>query len=292
VKDNPRMHCVLFASVCGSSRLYEKLGDTEAMYAVERCLKRMERATVAFKGRVVKAIGDEIMVLFESTDEALLAACEMQQRVVDLPPVSGIKLSIRCGFAQGEITADEDDVTGEAVDVAAQVSGMAQPGQILTTHAAAQSLSQPLRQLTRDEGIRNELRIAEVVWQSSTEQVRRPAKTMVAEAPKTSLRLRHGGRELAVRHDGTALTLGRDANNDLVIGDPRASRNHGRIEPRLNQFFVVDQSTNGTYVLIEGEAEFMLKGDESVLHGRGKLSFGHPYGEDRNDEFVEFELMR
>jgi hypothetical protein len=287
-----RIQCVLFASVCGSSRLYEKLGDTEAMYAVERCLKRMERATVAFKGRVVKAIGDEIMVLFDSSEEALLAACEMQQRVVDLPPVSGIKLSIRVGFANGNVSSDQDDFTGEAVDIAAQVSGFAQPGQIVTTHAATQSLAPPLRQLTRDLGVSNDLRVAEVMWQGSAEPVRRPAKAVPVDAPKATLRLRHGARELVLTQEMPALTLGRDANNDLVIGDPRASRNHGRIESRQSQFFVVDQSTNGTYVHVDGEPELMLKDDESVLRARGRLSFGHPYGEHRDDEFIEFELVR
>jgi adenylate cyclase len=292
VNSESRDPCVLFASVCGSSRLYEKLGDTEAMYAVERCLKRMERATVAFKGRVVKAIGDEIMALFESSEDALLAACEMQQRIVDLPPVSGIKLSIRVGFAPGPITSDHDDFTGEAVDVAAQVSGLAQPDQIVTTRSATLSLAPPLRQLTRDLGVRDDLRIAEVIWHGSAEPVKRPAKSLPVDAPKTALRLRHGSRELLVSHETEALTLGRDANNDLIIGDPRASRNHGRIESRQNQFFIVDQSTNGTYVNIDGETEFMLKGDEAILHGRGRLSFGHPYGEHRDDEFVEFELTR
>ena len=35
---------VLFADVSGSARLFERLGDTEASYAVERCVKRMERS--------------------------------------------------------------------------------------------------------------------------------------------------------------------------------------------------------------------------------------------------------
>jgi hypothetical protein len=153
-------------------------------------------------------------------------------------------------------------------------------------------LAPPLRQLTRDAGVSDDLQVAEVMWQASAEPVRRPAKALPADAPKTSLRLRHGARELLVGHDTLPLTLGRDASNDLVIGDPRASRNHGRIESRQSQFFIVDQSTNGTYVDIDGESEFMLKGDEAILHGRGRLSFGHPYGEHRDDEFVEFELMR
>ena len=79
---------VLFADVSGSARLHEKLGDAEAARAVDRCMKRMERAIEGFGGRIIRLIGDEIMVSFNSVDEAFQAAVDMQHRVADLPPVS------------------------------------------------------------------------------------------------------------------------------------------------------------------------------------------------------------
>src|SRR5512133_1814191 len=85
---------VLFVDVAGSVRLHEKLGGAEAQRAVDRCLKRVERSVEAHEGRIVKAVGDELLVVFNRADQALQAALEMQQRVHDLPAVSGIKLSI------------------------------------------------------------------------------------------------------------------------------------------------------------------------------------------------------
>src|SRR3990172_8781464 len=87
--------CVLFADVSGSTRLYEKLGDKEALYAVERCIKRMTRATEQYHGRVVKTIGDEVMAVFDSAEAGFQAGCEVQLRVDDLPPIKGTKLAIR-----------------------------------------------------------------------------------------------------------------------------------------------------------------------------------------------------
>ena len=63
--------CVLFADVSGSTRLYEKLGDKEALHAVERCINRMTRATEQFKGRVIKTIGDEVMAVFDSAEAGI-----------------------------------------------------------------------------------------------------------------------------------------------------------------------------------------------------------------------------
>src|SRR5512146_2387517 len=94
---------VLFADVSGSARLHEKLGSAEALRAVDRCMKRMERTVDGFNGRIVKIVGDELMATFDHADEALQAAIEMQLRVADLPPVSGVKLEIRVGFSHGEV---------------------------------------------------------------------------------------------------------------------------------------------------------------------------------------------
>ncbi len=128
-----RYLCVLFGDVSGSTRLYEKLGDKEALHAVERCLNRMTRATEQFKGRVVKTIGDEVMAVFDSAEAGMEAACSMQQRVGDLPPVRGIKLAIRVGFHFGPAIEEATDVFGDTVNMAARMAGLAKAGQIITT---------------------------------------------------------------------------------------------------------------------------------------------------------------
>src|SRR5262249_33716147 len=48
------------------------------------------------------------------------------------------------------------------------------------------------------------------------------------------------------------LWVGRGRDNDLVVSDRFASGKHARIECRGEQFFLIDQSSNGTYVSIQG----------------------------------------
>ena len=62
---------------------------------------------------------------------------------------------------------------------------------------------------------------------------------------------------------------------------------HARIERRRDKFVLVDQSTNGTYVTIEGEPEVQLRREELMLRGRGQISFGHAR-EDTAGEVLEF----
>lgn len=163
--------CVLFGDVSGSTRLYEKLGDKEALHAVERCINRMTRATEQYHGRLIKTIGDEIMAVFESAEAGFQAACEMQQRVDDLPPIRGAKLAIRVGFHFGPTIEENNDIFGDTVNTSARMAGLAKAGQIITTAETIEALPQLLRQSTRDidalsvKGKAEDMRIFEVIWQ-------------------------------------------------------------------------------------------------------------------------------
>ncbi|HEX6734099.1 MAG TPA: adenylate/guanylate cyclase domain-containing protein, partial [Azonexus sp.] len=111
---------VMFADVSGSAGLFERLGDTEAMHAVERCLKRMKRSIDGYRGRTIQIVGDELLAVFESAEDACQAAIDMQQRIADLPPVSGLKLTIRIGLHAGPVTEEGDKLSGEVVTNAAR----------------------------------------------------------------------------------------------------------------------------------------------------------------------------
>ena len=285
--------CVLFADVSGSTRLYEKLGDKEALHAVERCLNRMTRATEQFKGRVVKTIGDEVMAVFDSAEAGMDAACSMQQRVDDLPPVSGIKLAIRIGFHFGPAIEDAKDVFGDTVNTAARMAGLAKAGQIITTAETVGALPTLLQQSTREidalsvKGKAEDVRVCEVLWQESDDLTMKSGS--VALAPVSArLTVRHGENVQVLDPGHGAFSLGRDAGCDIIINDRRASRTHARIERRRDKFVLIDQSTNGTYVTFVGEAEFALKREEVILRSKGRISFGHAF--DEGGEIVEFQV--
>src|ERR1700675_157396 len=94
---------IFFVDVCASTALYEKLGDKPAAKAIEACLHELRRGVEERQGRVVKPIGDELMVVFSRPEAAFQAATEMQQRVAALPPIAGVKLAIRIGFHFGPV---------------------------------------------------------------------------------------------------------------------------------------------------------------------------------------------
>jgi len=135
------------------------------------------------------------------------------------------------------------------------------------------------------KGKLRDIRIFEFLWQDAPEDLTALATRHVT-AP-VHIRLRHGAREIVLGESDPALTLGRDAQNDVVIADRMASRMHARIERRSGKFVLTDHSSNGTFVMIDGEAPIQVRREELVLRGRGRIGFGHAVQAD-NEEHLAF----
>lgn len=287
---------VLFADVCDSTGIYERLGDAAAFAAMERCLEALRQKTAEQGGRVVKTIGDEIMAVFDEASAAFEAACQMQQAVELLVPAEEAKLAIRLGFHFGPAIVEGDDVFGDTVNTAARLAQIAKASQIITSGDVLSVLPLMQREMTRDldaytvRGKAGELRLFEVIWHKPEELTMRLATVTPMAAAAARLWLKSGTREFTLDASRQRFTLGRDAACDLVLEDQLASRTHARIDRRRDKFALIDHSTNGTYVTFQGEAEIALKREEVLLRGTGRVSFGHPGA--AGFEVLEFRVLQ
>jgi adenylate cyclase len=282
---------VLFADVSGSTRLYETLGDERALATVGHCVALMREACDGNAGRVVKTIGDEVMAVFPLADEAAQAAAAMQTRIAAEPFNGSQRLAIRVGFHFGPALESGGDVFGDSVNVAARLTGIAQASQVITSGGTASMLSPWLRARTRPlaaltvKGKCQDLDVCELLWQDSNDDLT-TLSTRVS-VPRARLQVRHDEREFVLDDQRPTLTLGRDAQNDVVLADRLASRMHAHIERRRDRFLLVDHSSNGKFVTPEGEPGIPLRREEFVLRGRGRISFGHALATDAG-ETVDF----
>jgi class 3 adenylate cyclase len=283
---------ILFADVSGSTTLYERLGDRQALKAVEQVIDLLRRAVATYRGRVVKTIGDEVMAVFRDADSALQAASDMQTRVAALPTFADARLAIRIGFHYGATLEENGDYFGDAVNTAARMAGLAKGGQIITTAATVAALSPLLREGTREvaalavKGKQVEVQVCEVLWQTG-EDLTMLAANLAQVSTEAVLRLAFGARTVTMDGNLATVQIGRDASHQIPITDKMASRLHGRIERRGDKFYYVDLSTNGTYITTEGDVETVLRRDQAMLRGRGTLSFGHS-ATDAGAELVTF----
>ena len=274
---------VLFADIAGSTRLYEQLGDEKALAAIGDCLAIVATTAHGHGGRLVKTIGDEAMVAFPGAAEAVSAAAEFQQRMAEHTRGRNLRLAFRVGIHCGPALETDGDMFGDSVNVAARMVGLAKSGQVILSGAAAERLPAELRACVREldvltvKGKEKDIAILELLWQDSAELTTLTTRPMLRSA---RLELVHGTRAIELGPATSTLTLGRDAQNDVVIADRLGSRLHARIERRRDRFVLIDQSSNGTYVTVEGEGEIALRREELMLRGRGHISFGHSYAVD------------
>jgi adenylate cyclase len=296
--------CVLFSDVSGSTRLYEVLGDTEASRVIGVCLKHLNAATQQFQGRPIQTVGDELLATFPTAELGVLAAEEMMRRIESEPPAGGRPLALRIGLHYGPVLMENNnlfddrlDIFGDTVNTAARIVALAKSRQILTSATTRQLLPLRWRQASRDldmfslKGKSEDIQICEILWQ------KRDDITVIGKSLKSldialsQLILKHQGRRIVLDGVHGGLTLGREAGNDIVIDDRRISRQHARIERRRDKFVLVDKSTNGTYVTFEGKSEILLRMEEVILYGRGRISLGQACQSDDPSGILEFEVL-
>jgi len=280
--DPTRQTTVLFADVSGSTKLYETAGDATAMEAIERCLGCLRQVSESFGGRIVKTIGDEIMVLFPSPDAAAGASADMQHAIDALPTVADTKLGVRIGFQYGPVMQRDDDVFGDTVNLAARLVGQAGKGQIITSTETMEMLGPIYRAWTRRlysiqvKGKTSEVELCEVLWRQGADTTALLANRSGARAKLVVLRLKYRDREIVRRREQDSTTIGRDQTAGLAIVETMASRLHCTVERRQGKFVLADHSTNGTYVTAEGDAEILLQREEFTLGKHGWIACGQP----------------
>jgi hypothetical protein len=267
---------VLAAGIAGNAQLHGKLAGPEAGRAIDCCLKKILRVIEVGGGNVLQTGGGEVVAAFGAADAVVNAAIEMQQRVADLPPVSGVKMAIRVGVSC-KVTAGqlaEDGLVREA----AHLAGIAKAGQILAAGRICQSLPAALQARSTDTGSTllgepgSKTAIVEIGSGAASVQSLRYTPDIVLSTGG-GLRLRYGKAVIVLDGKKPVIDMGRDGACDVVIRDPRASRRHATIKCCENRVVLIDKSSNGSFVTIGDDSEQFVKHAEIALHGKGVIAF-------------------
>jgi len=282
---------ILFADISKSSILYETVGDQAAQEAIGNILNLLSDLADQFTGNVIKTVGDAIICIFDSADNAIRAAKSMQETMIcgfpdatHLPPIN-----IHIGIHHGPVVIEKGDIFGDAVNITARVADYANPRQIVATRAAIDSLSEDsnyykkyLSAITA-KNISGKIELFEIIVEDLQ-------MTMVIDSRKLSetlrskLYLKTGTLEIIVDGQKPMISIGREDFNDIVIHCTWISRTHAYIEDRNGIFMVKDKSTNGTFIYpIDSEPIFIKKGEHPLV-GKGVIIFGRDIRAHKNNE--------
>jgi galactitol-specific phosphotransferase system IIB component len=221
------------------------------------------------------------MSTFESVDDAMGAAVMMQSRVTSETRDSGIPVTIRIGCHYGPVVQEQNDIFGAAVHTANRMTSQAKAKQIVISGFTVEQMSPELKKQTRQidvatvRGRLDEVALYELVWQPEEATSMLPTIEWENQDRKASrLELSFRDQTVEVNDKRKNVIMGRAEDNDLVVKGNLISRMHAKVEMRRGKFVLVDQSTNGTFVLnLQGEETFVRR-DSTELHGEGTIGLG------------------
>jgi len=149
-----RLTAILAADVAGYSRLMgaDEEGTLERLKAVRRQL--VDPKIEEHQGRIFKTTGDGLLVEFPSVVNAMRCAAEVQRGMIDREPEATDEgqISFRMGINFGDIIAEDGDIFGDAVNVAARLEALAEPGGICISRMVRDQIRDKLTYQFEDLG--------------------------------------------------------------------------------------------------------------------------------------------
>ena len=282
---------VVFADLTGCTGVFESLGNAKATQAITRLTQWIGKVCVAKHGQVVKNLGDGVLMVFTDNTQAVDAVAEMQlthtQRIKTWP--DQLKMRLQIGMARGEVIEQDGDFFGDAVNVASRLSDLSGPGQILGTDSVINQL--PPDSLVRFRSLgsmdirgRSEAcMVYRVEWQNEVLSDFFTVPAPLSTSPSANKGATEMGAidlawldvEASFTSDQLPVHLGRDAEAQFMVNDPRVSRLHAKIVWRAGKFYLEDVSSYGTWVRFAGShAIVALRRQECVLLVGGEIALG------------------
>jgi class 3 adenylate cyclase len=141
-----RLAAIVSADVAGYSRLVRL--DEERVLARLRALRHevIDPTVASHRGRIVKTLGDGLLIEFASVVDAVRCSVAVQRGVAsrnrDVPAES--RIEFRIGINVGDVVVEGDDLLGDGVNVAVRVEGLAEPSGICLSDTAYQHVRDKL----------------------------------------------------------------------------------------------------------------------------------------------------
>jgi TolB-like protein/class 3 adenylate cyclase len=189
-----RLAAILAADVAGYGRL---MGQDEAgTLARLRSHRRelIDPKIAHHKGRIVKTTGDGLLVEFPSVVEAVACAVAIQREMAErnAPSPNHQRIDFRVGINLGDVIAEDDDIHGDGVNIAARLEALAEPGGVCVSgvvHDQVQGRLECGFEDTGEQSLKNIARPVRVYRVRDTSDISRsvPAQTVLPLPDKPSV---------------------------------------------------------------------------------------------------------
>jgi len=126
-----RLAAIMFTDVVGYTALAQA-DEARALRLLAEHNRLLRGIFARFRGREIKTVGDAFLVEFESALDAVQGGIEVQRALEERNArvVDGERLRVRIGVHVGDVVPADGDLLGDAVNVAARIEPLAEPGGI------------------------------------------------------------------------------------------------------------------------------------------------------------------
>jgi class 3 adenylate cyclase len=135
---------IMFTDIVGFTEFNALRGDSEALELLA-LQERIVRAELAAEARIVKELGDGLMLWFGDACDAVETGLRLQERFEEESWSADAPLWVRIGLHYGQQTRRGDDLVGHDVNVASRIVNLADSGEVLASEATVQNADGRLR---------------------------------------------------------------------------------------------------------------------------------------------------
>jgi adenylate cyclase len=156
---------ILIADVVGYSRL-SQIDEEGTRRRFQLDMQTvLEPCILQHNGRLVKTMGDGLLVEFHSVVDAVRCAVEIQRNKANQQAtvLSEERLDFRIGINLGDVIVEGDDIHGDSVNIAARIQALAEPGSVVISGTAYDQMKSKLDIAYIPMGARKVKNIAEPV---------------------------------------------------------------------------------------------------------------------------------
>ena len=130
-----QLAAIMFTDIVGYTALMGK--DEQKAFELLNKNRQIQKPIIEeFNGKFIKELGDGILASFNTVSDAVYAALKIQEKCN-----ASKDLQLRIGIHQGEVVFEQDDIFGDAVNIASRIQAIAAPGGIYISESVYNNVS-------------------------------------------------------------------------------------------------------------------------------------------------------
>jgi adenylate cyclase len=134
-RQSRRLTTVMLADVVAYSRMMSRSEDETHARVASHARGLVDPTIGNYGGRVVRSMGDGLLVEFTSAVDAVRCAIDIQRGLAERQADETNRIQLRIGINTGDVLVDDRDIYGNSVNIAARLEGLASPGTVCVSQS-------------------------------------------------------------------------------------------------------------------------------------------------------------